>query len=286
MDTEIVNEGDQAKRFRWWFLPSWLGLDAPCVVSTWTWAVSRASGTSLPIRSVAAMFLVVWLIYLSDRLIDVSLCRDWTNATGRMKFGRDFRSLFLGCLGLCIIGIFGLMLTGLPGEVIRRAMLVACGVVLHALVFVTPVFISRKLPGKEFGVGFFFALGAYACLGASKQTLPLFVSIAAVVAFNCLVIAARDADCDRTSDPGGASRWWHTMNRDLFWLGVVLTAVAVLSSILTSATPFFVSLAVAFTLLTALHHVAQRLSGDAVRALADFALFTPVVFMNPLIGMN
>src|SRR4051812_23255363 len=91
--------------FRWWFLPSWLGLDAPVVVLTWTWATSRASHASLPVRPATALFLVVWFIYLSDRLIDVARCQDWTDATGRLRFGRNCRPLLLSCLVCCIAGI-------------------------------------------------------------------------------------------------------------------------------------------------------------------------------------
>src|SRR5262249_4203911 len=152
---------------------------------------------------------------------------------------------------------------------------------LHCLAFVTPVFLRVKLPGKEFGVGLFFALGAYACLGAALPMLPFLGSIALVVAFNCLVIAARDADSDRANDPGGASRWWRTMNRDLLWLGVALTLAAALTSILAGEKAFYLSLAAAFAALTALHRGAGRLSGDAVRALADYGLFTPI----PLMGL-
>ena len=42
--------------------------------------------------------------------------------------------------------------------VIERAALVAFGVSLHGLLFVIPVLFRTKLPGKEFGVGLFFAL--------------------------------------------------------------------------------------------------------------------------------
>jgi hypothetical protein len=268
--------------FRWWFLLSWMGLDAPCVVSTWTWATSRASGVELPARPVAALFLVVWFIYLSDRLVDVARCRDWSQATGRLCFGRQYRPLFVACLGVCITGIVVVLAAGLPAEVIARAALVAVGVALHCLAFVIPVVLREKLPGKEFGVGLFFALGAYACLGVTVQTLPLLASIALVVAFNCLVIAARDADSDRANDPGGASHWWRTMNRDLFWLGVLLTLTVAVASILLREAAFYLSLAAAFALLTALHRGARRLSGDAVRALADFALFTPIPVMGLL----
>jgi hypothetical protein len=267
--------------FRWWFLASWLGLDAPCVVLTWTWAVARSTNQPLLFRPAVAMFLVVWTIYLSDRLIDVVRCRDWTSATGRLRFGREWRILFLACLGFCLLGIFAILGAGLPSDVIRRAAVVALGVGLHFLVFVVPVFLRTKLPGKELGVGLFFSLGAYACLGATPQSLPLFAGIALVVAFNCLVIAARDASSDRANDPGGASRWWTTMNRDLLWIGIVLTAAATAIAILTRETSFYVSLAAAFALLTMLHRCANRLSGDAVRALADFALFTPI----PVVGV-
>ncbi|HEX3152288.1 MAG TPA: hypothetical protein VHR66_29715 [Gemmataceae bacterium] len=260
-------------------MPSWLGLDAPCVVTTWTWATSRACDIALPFRTAAALFLVVWFIYLSDRLVDVARCQDWTQATGRLRFGRTFRTLFLAGLCLCVAGLIGILWAGLPEEVVLRALVVALGVLVHCLAFVTPIILRRKLPGKEFGVGLFFAFGAWACLGGMPRTWPFLASIALVVAFNCLVIAARDADSDRANDPGGASRWWRTINRDSLGLGVVFTLTAALTAIVLRETPFYISVAVAFAGLTALHRNARRLSGDAVRALADFALFTPIPVM-------
>src|SRR5688572_22204658 len=105
MKLESAIAGTFTVPFRWWFLPSWLGLDAPCVVLTWTWAVSRASDTPQRLRPAAAMFLVVWSIYLADRLIDVARCRDWPQATGRLQFGHQWRPLFWTCLMGCLAGI-------------------------------------------------------------------------------------------------------------------------------------------------------------------------------------
>jgi hypothetical protein len=269
----------QESSFRWWYLPSWLGLDAPSVVLTWTWAVSRSTNLPLSFRPAAAMFLVVWSIYLLDRLIDVARCNDWDHATGRLRFGRSYRVLFLFCLGLCVVGIGILLVVGLPPAVIERAALVALGLTVHFLLFVLPVILRDKLPGKEFGVGLFFGLGAYACLGYTAGVLPLLMSIALLVAFNCLVIAAKDADCDRMNDPGAASRWWRTMKRDLLYSGVALAIAFGLSAIIAPQTAFYVAVAAAFLCLTALHVNASRFGGDAVRALADFALFTPLLVM-------
>src|SRR6185312_10570461 len=105
MSVEPVITEQAAEPFQWWFLPSWMGLDAPCVVLTWTWATSRAADVALPVRPAAGLFLVVWVIYLSDRLVDVATCRDWTKATGRLRFGRQYRPLFLTCLGFCAVGL-------------------------------------------------------------------------------------------------------------------------------------------------------------------------------------
>lgn len=283
MHHDTASFDNSALQFRWWYLPSWLGLDAPFVVSTWTWAVAQNTIRELPERAVAAMFLVVWSIYLSDRLIDVARCRDWSEATGRLRFGRRLRPLLVACLIACLVGIAGLLWLGLPYGVIARASLVAIGVGVHFMVFVVPVFFRSKLPGKELGVGLFFALGAFACLGATIRQIPLFLGITVVVGFNCLVIAARDSESDCVNDPGGASRWWTTINRDLTWCGVGFTLLSTAAAFAMVETAFFVSLTAAFAALLLLHLRSSRLSGDAVRALADYALLTPV-FIVPLAG--
>ena len=263
--------------FRWWFLPSWLGLDAPCVVLTWTWAIGRNFEISPSFRPAAAMFLFVWSIYLLDRQIDVTRCSDWQQATGRLRFGRNNRALFYACLSLCLIGLMVLLSIGLPADLIRRGTYVAIGLTAHFLAFIVPVFSRGKLAGKELSVGLFFALGAYAFLGFAPGMLPLLLSVAALISFNCFVIAAKDADCDLANDPGGASRWWRSMNRDLLWGGMALTIAFGCAAIFASETAFYTYVAAACLCLTALHRCAQKFSGDAVRALADFALFTPVV---------
>ncbi len=265
----------QIESFRWWFLPSWIGLDAPMVVTTWTWAASRAAQRPMPIRPAAAMFLVVWGIYLSDRLWDVARCRDWSCATARLRFGRHHRRVFLVCLAGAGTGIVWLLSLGLPPEVLRRALVVAVGVTLHFLLFVAPVAGRRRLFGKEFGVGVFFALGGFACIGGAAADIPLFTTTALLVAYNCLIIAAKDAESDRMNDPGAASAWWSTISRDLFWSGIVLIAT-ISAAIFASHHRFYGAAIGAASFLTVLHSFGKRVSGSAFRALADYALLTPL----------
>ena len=274
-ETDPFAEGSDI--FRWWFLPSWLGLDAPCVVLTWTWALGRNFEITPSFRPAAAMFFFVWSIYLLDRLIDVGRCTDWQKATGRLRFGRRNRPVFHACLCLCVIGIVVLLSIGLPANLFRRATYVTVGLTAHFLAFIVPVFSRKKLSGKEFSVGLFFALGAFAFLGYAPGMLPLLASVAVLISFNCFVIAAKDAESDWANDPGGASRWWRTMHRDLLWGGVALTIAFSCSAIVAPETAFYACVAAAFLCLTALHRYANKFGGDAVRALADYALFTPVL---------
>jgi len=151
---------------------------------------------------------------------------------------------------------------------------------LHFLAFIKPLLLGQKLPGKEFGVGLFFALGSFACLGVTTRSLPLLASIAGLVAYNCLVIAARDSECDQANDPGGATHWWRTINRDLLFLGIVSAMIAAMCAILLDEKSFYLSVTAAFAAHLVLHLYANRLSGDSVRALADYGLLTPIPIMG------
>jgi len=57
------------------------------------------------------------------------------------------------------------------------------------------------------------------------------------------------------------------MNRDLFWGGTGLTIAFGLAAFLAAEMTFYLSIAMAFLGLTALHRYSQRLSGDAGRAM-------------------
>lgn len=269
--------GGAGPQFRIWFLPSWLGIDAPCVVSTWTMAIAMSLGCEFQWSALAALFLTVWCIYLLDRLVDVSLCSDWSNVTGRMWFGRCYRRLLLSCLvgaatGLCVLVFSG----SIDDRVMVRGLIVAGGMVVYVMLFVVPV-LCRRFPGKEFGVGLFFAAGATAVLGFSSSLAPLLVTLWLLVTYNCLIIGARDRESDAAIDSNGAGQWWPSIDRDLVIIGAVLIVGAIVAGMFIGAHSFFACAGSAFALLLTLHCFARNLSGDAVRAVADFALFTPLI---------
>ena len=183
--------------------------------------------------------------------------------------------LFVACLAVCLLVLAGLLWRGLSWELVTRGLWVAAGMFAYFLFFVVPLFMREKVGGKELVVGIFFALGAIAAIGYTTDALFMFPTIALIVAFNCLVIAARDAEIDKTNDPGGASRWWTSIDRDLPWIGGTFVLAFLLMAVVSPARTFFLAAAAAIAGLTVLQRMSRRFSADAVRALADFCLLTP-----------
>lgn len=169
----------------------------------------------------------------------------------------------------------GLLILGAVSETAIRGLWVAIGVLGYGLIFVIPVFFREKLPGKEVGIGLFSALGIWAALGNQAGLWPLLTGIALVVMLNCFVIAARDREIDRANDPGGASRWWKQMHHQLPIFGMIGVLGSAVMIVLGHDSRFYLSLGLAFASLVILHRLANRVSPDSVRAIADWCLLTP-----------
>jgi hypothetical protein len=260
-------------RAPWWCLPNWLGLDSPSVALAWTWAAGRAVGRELPLRIGLGFFLFVWSIYLADRLIDVARCPDWSEVPERLRFGRRHRLWFQGAFVFCLLATVSLTV-GLPGEILSRVLLVAPGVLVYFGLFVAPVLIRRKLPGKEFAIGFFCTLPAWVAFGWDGRfgvMLPLY---ALLIALNCLVIASRERELDGRIDPGAATAWWGGLDRQLPGFAVGLAVVSLALALL-SASLFLGAVGAGAMALLILHLKAPGTASERVRALADLCLFVP-----------
>ena len=64
----------EKERAPWWLWPNLLSIDAPLVAIAWGWMFAKAWGVvSVPWQLWATLGLVVWMIYVLDRLVDVRL---------------------------------------------------------------------------------------------------------------------------------------------------------------------------------------------------------------------
>lgn len=239
----------------------------------WTWAAGRAIGEDLPIRIGTGFFLFVWSIYLADRLIDVARCPDWGAVPERLRFGQRYRAVLMGCL-LASLGVTMVLAWDLPAPVLHRVGWTAPGVIGYFLLFVAPVIAGRKLPGKEFAVGFFCAVPAWVAFGWHERFAVILPVYALLITLNCLVIASRERDLDGKIDPGAATAWWPGLERDLPKAGLGLAVLSVLL-IATGSAAFLGAIAAGAIALMILHRQAPGMRAERVRLLADVCLLIP-----------
>ncbi len=62
------------QRKPWWLIPNLLSLDAPLVAVVWLYIFAKTWRVEyLPWAAYVSLGLVVWVIYVTDRLLDASL---------------------------------------------------------------------------------------------------------------------------------------------------------------------------------------------------------------------
>src|SRR6478735_4737668 len=85
-----------AHRKPWWLIPNLLSLDAPLVAVTWLYVFAKTWRVDyLPWAAYISLGLVVWVIYVTDRLLDASLGGSASEKLEtRHEFHRKHRRLF------------------------------------------------------------------------------------------------------------------------------------------------------------------------------------------------
>jgi len=83
------------ERVPWWLWPNLLSLDAPLVAVAWAWMFSRAWGVvSLPWELWMTLGVSVWIIYVTDRLVDIRKRENAGSLDKRHEFHRRFQGVF------------------------------------------------------------------------------------------------------------------------------------------------------------------------------------------------
>ncbi|ADW68039.1 hypothetical protein [Granulicella tundricola] len=264
-----------------------LSLDAPTVAALWTWFVARSAHISLPLSSVAAMFLAVWILYAADRLLDAQQLESAvpSDLEARHLFHHKHRKLFRIVILVCSLALAPLLLT-IPAEAIRLyliagSLLFAWFVLIHA----APVLHGGK-PGrlpKEIAVGVFFAAATFIPTVSRAPALRLSLLLpailfAALCSLNCLFIYAWEHPTPSVT--ATAHPTTRVALHSLTLLAPILTFVAFLLAVLqhNEFSPLLMAIALSASLLRLLHQT-RPASRIALRAAADFVLLTPLLFI-------
>jgi hypothetical protein len=260
-----------------------LSLDGPTVAALWTWFIASTNHIRLPATSIAAMFVAVWTLYAADRLLDARLLSvhplNASNLEARHYFHHRQRSVFITGILLASIAL-AILLPYLTPEAIRLYLIL--GVFVFAYFVLIHVSQSAHRLPKEFAVGICFAAAIFIPTISRQPHLrlsliPPAALFAALCSVNCLFIFAWEHD-------SGYSNAHFTTRIALYHLPQLAATMSVVGlglCFLDHRTPWHIaaSCTVSLVLLQLLHRNRNRISPITLRAAADLALITPLLFL-------
>src|SRR5690242_12733179 len=264
-----------------------LSLDAPAVAVLWQLLFAESFHVRLGASVTILLALVVWLIYVADRLLDALRSPSHRAEATRHMFYRRHLWAFLFPLGAgCVLATW-LALTQLDVRIFSDGVLIllAVGVYLLIVHLVSPR--RRWLLPKEMLVGTLFALGT--CFPVWQEMtqsgailLPTCAIFAALCWMNCAAIEYAEWDRLRGRRFGLPHPWTVWIGKRFMLLSLVAAAMA--SLYLISGYGRLHWQVPAAELLSALAFAVIRsrekaLSIDQFRVLVDVALFTPIFFL-------
>jgi len=265
-----------------WHLAS---LDAPTVAAVWAWAFAWAAHVSLPVWMTAALALIVWTIYIGDRLLDARAGLRTPPAhelRDRHYFHWRHRRVLLPAAVVAGVAAAGLVISRLPARSVRPDSIVAAA----TLLWLTGVHTRRRMFSRatvhlrewvaEIVVGALFAIGCAlpVCsqVGAAHSwqqflRLPLAaIGIYAALAWlNLHAIAVWESQ--RAVRVRGAA------------VGLAVVALSLVVFCAPRSAVLLVAAAGAALLLALLDCLRGRIAPLSLRMAADLVLLTPAVFI-------
>lgn len=268
-----------------WLIPNLLSLDAPLVAVAWLYIFAKTwRADYLPWTAYIALGLVVWVIYVTDRLLDSSM-QDGTS--GRLearhhfhrKHAKSFRILAILAGILAMVLVIG----SLPMRIFENAGLGIIFVIgFFALAINSSIAPHDVAYGKNVmaGLAFGFGTGVIAFVYTGFDWWE-FVSSRQLICFSVLCVLNISAidlweHAGRSSDPEVKASDELALTLPLTLLGGSAIFFAAKDHEL-STRPFFYAILTGAALLHVLNRTRSRFSMDALRVLADVALLVPFV---------
>lgn len=271
--------------------PSLICLDAPLVACLWALLLKRSIGDpEASIIPIMALSVVVWGIYLLDRLYDTRNFKDDPNAPIRYRFASHRREALALLAMLVWIGVLAFL------PFIPRSMFFGGGLLAFATVFYYGAFrffqrdreVSRTIPWKELIIALCFAIGILVSIEAdfsASEVLLCGFAMACLFLGNCLAISRAESEFDSRHDRSGYfSDRRNTSGRVLPLLATIALLVSLLlmgafNATLSGWTIFFTALG------NLLVYQKSGIDSRFVHAISDLVLLSPpaVVLLIQLI---
>lgn len=254
---------------RFWHLAS---LDAPTVAAVWSLAFAWIVRVRLPLWVLALQVLVVWTVYVGDRLLDARAgLRRWgSELRERHFFHWRYRRILAPLAAVSGFAAACIVLHWMPVGARERDSVLA----VASLAYFTRVHAgsmrARSIVSKELLVGVLFTAGCALPAGSRADwralVLPV-VFFAGLAWLNCRAIERWES-----GQPGiaRAARW-------AAYAGAAAAAVLALAEPRTAA--LLAAGALSALLLGWLDRLRERIAPVTLRAAADLVLLTPALLL-------
>ena len=274
-----------APRKPFWMLPNLLSLDAPLVAVVWLYLFARTWGVNYhPGHEYMVLGLAVWVLYVSDRLLDAYLHGDAPRCKARHHFHRKHWRKFLGAAVLAGITALAMVLTKSP-MAIYSYLVVEAILVSGFFAFVTFAsaaedeipYAKNILAGAAFAFGTAMVAHVYLYDRGIRDLLfsREFIGFAVLCILNISAIDLWE-HADRSPDLEVQATDELSLTLPLALLGAASLFFA-LQNEAQSSRPFFYSILTGAALLHILNRTRARFSMESLRVLADLAMVAPAL---------
>lgn len=275
------------KRKPWWLYPNLLSLDAPLVALAWLHVFGKAWGLGYhPTSAYVCLGLVVWSIYVFDRLLDVSMMSATPEKMEpRHRFHQRHRKWLTGLLVAAMVGAIYLLVTEMPYSIFRYLLM---GGIMVAGFFGLSMLASENRDevglSKNLMAGIAFAYGTAmtAHVYRGELTVGHLMMSREFICFGvlCMInIASIDfwEHSKRSDDEEVKANDELTVMLPLLLLALTTILFALQQS---HMRPFYYAILSGVALLYLLNRRRSEFSMDALRVLADVTLLAPVLVFH------
>jgi hypothetical protein len=264
-----------------------LSLDAPLVAVLWQLLFAKALHVYLAPVVTLIMALVIWLIYVADRILDSYRTEENTGTALRHRFYRTHRADFLPAFFVVLLATGWMAYADLGFRMQRDGLLLAAVVGGYfAVVHVLGGRAQRWFP-KEIAVAILFGIGTFMPVSIRVHQLHLrfllpFLLFLLVLWMNTLFIEYSEWVTLRRHGADRPHQSTILVGDHLvaFGTGVGFLALGAMASHwFTLARPILLAEGLSALALGMLGWQSRRISSYAVRVAADAALLTPVLLL-------
>ena len=274
-----------ATRTPWWLWPNLLNLDSPLLALIWQEQFARVAGVSVGWGERVLLFCCIWLVYWADRALDAVESGGKTE-THRHAIQLRGKVIWLGVSIVVLVVAIVLALTTLNSRAWLGGGAVLVFTVAHfGATHWWPALRNRFWP-KEWHVGFVFSVGCALQVWSVAPSvwpsllLPMF-GFGALCAMSCSHITAWEVVTADRDDSGSLLNAHPRFIRRLSWFDITLGLLAMITAAaLSQAAEQHAMVAVGISALGLawLHDRCDRFSAGFLRAMADFSLYSPLLF--------